>query len=157
MSDYFSLNGSPVDKNNYGEVGQTQNILYKKPDVPDIKEPDTSDIVHNVNDVEKGITNLVSSCNTYCLPLLIIVVIISLSVLCSLCCDVFKNKKITLNLLIGVIVNILAVLLYFQLCQNCMNSNTLVQIIVADLLPWVIYILVIGLLFMYIRNRVIKK
>ena len=89
MSDYFSLNGSPVDKNNYGEVGQTQNILYKKPDVPDIKEPDTSDIVHNVNNVEKelekDVKNVVSSCNTYCLPLLIIVVIISLSVLYSLC------------------------------------------------------------------------
>ena len=67
------------------------------------------------------------------MPLLILVVVITSSIVCSLCVDIFKNKKITLNILLGVIVNLIVIVLYTWLCKTCDNQNTIVQIIVQDI------------------------
>ena len=117
--------------------------------------------VHSDNKVEKNIISDIFtsevSCNTYCVPLLILVCIITVAVLGSLCCDIFKNKKMKMNIVIACGVNIAAVLIYYALCQTCRSENSIIQLIVSDILPWIIYALLIGLIFLYICNRVIKK
>ena len=62
-----------------------------------------------------------------------------------------------MNIVLCCAINIVTVLIYTSLCQTCRNENSLVQLIVSDILPWVIYALLIGLVFLYICNRVIKK
>ena len=163
---HFSLNSSEYAKDNYGSVNVAPKVIHRQPvyrleDNMDKKVPQSinnDNSVSNDNiirEINSGISNI--NCRYYCIPLLILVCIVSLSVLVSLFTDTFKSKKITLNLLIGVIVNIAAVVMYSTICNKCGNDNMVVNIIITDLLPWVIYILLIGLIYMYITNRIIKK
>lgn len=150
-------------------VSHNEKILKERvvPDIDPVDEDhrkngkEVSRIVHSNNKVHRNIIsdifNSEVSCNTYCVPLLVLVCIVTVSILGSLCCDIFKNKKMNINIVLGCAINIVAVLIYFSLCQTCRNENTFVQLIVSDILPWVIYALLIGLVFLYICNRVIKK
>lgn len=154
---------------NSASINNNEKIL-KESILPEIDPSDedyrannteVSRLVHSDNKVHRNIIsdifNSEVSCNTYCVPLLVLVCIVTVSILGSLCCDIFKNKKMNMNIILCCCINIVAVLIYFSLCQNCRNENSIVQLIVSDILPWVIYALLIGLVFLYICNRVIKK
>ena len=158
---YFGMNGKPLNSNNYSKPDLNKRVIQRQPNIPNINDKPNMNLIHNNNKVNNGLLNmnLINNipCNIYCIPLLILVIIITVSIVSSLCVDVFKNNKITLNILIGVIVNIAVVVVYTWLCSSCRNNNVIVQIIVNDIMPWVIYVLLIGLIFLYISNRVIKK
>jgi hypothetical protein len=154
---FHGYNGQPLDKDNFGAANNGKPVIHREANIPIIDDtPSLKNIVNNNALVSSSLIPGLS-CNLYCVPLLILVIVVTVSVLCSLCIDVFKNKKMTLNILWGVVVNIIVVIVYFSLCQKCRNDNVIVQIIVKDILPWVIYVLLIGVLFLYISNRVIKK
>ena len=154
---YYGLNGNPLNKDNSASVNVNKNVIHRQPNIVKVNDKPTLKNVVNTNVVSSPSVIPGLSCNLYCVPLLILVILVTSCVLCSLCLDVFKNKKMTLNILWGVIVNIVVVVVYFSLCQNCQNSNMVVRLLVNDILPWVIYVLLIGVLFLYISNRVIKK
>ena len=128
----------------------------------DYRHNDTkvSKIVQSDNKVKKNMfKNLFGStvsCNTYCVPLLVLVVIITVSILASLCTDIFKNKKVSIQILVACIINLVVVIAYYLLCQKCRNKNSMIQLIVSDVLPWLVYILIIGLVFLYILNKVVN-
>jgi hypothetical protein len=153
---YYGYNGQPLNKNNLGPSNYEPPVIQRQPDIPDINDTPSLKNVVDSNLVNPSLLSGLS-CGVYCIPLLILVIVITSSIVCSLCVDIFKNKKITLNILLGVIVNLIVIVLYSWLCKTCDNQNTIVQIIVKDILPWVVYILLIGLVFLYISNRVIKR
>ena len=152
---YFGINGTPLNKNNYSQAGMPKKVIHRNTNIPDIDDTPSLENVVNTNVVHTKI--LGNQCTVTCIPLLILVVVISLSILCSLFCDIFKNKKLTLYTLFCVIGNISAVCIYTWLCNSCQLNGSVTQIITKSVLPWVIYVLLISLVFLYISNRVIKK
>jgi len=152
---YYSVNGTPLNQNNYSQPNIQKKVMYRKPNIPDIDDTPSIQNVVNSNVVNNNLLNL--PCNIYCTPLLVLVIVISLSLLCSLCCDIFKNKKLTIYTLYCVIVNVITVCIYTWLCKSCQLNNIIVKIVAKDILPWVIYVLLLCSVFLYISNRVIKK
>lgn len=154
---YFGINGQPLEKNNLSNINNNKRVIHRKPVMRKVNDtPSLKNVVNN-NKINSPTLIPGLSCNLYCVPLLILVLIVSVCIISSLCLDVFKNKKMTLNILWGVLVNIVVVVVYFILCQKCQNNNVVVKVLVNDLLPWVVYLLLIGVILLYISNRVITK
>ena len=102
------LNGIPVDNQLIEEFNKywpdvKNSVIQRVPNIPNIRDKPSMNKIINNNAVNRNLinSNLLNGvqCNLYCLPLLILVVIVTCSVLSSLCVDIFKNKQITLNIL----------------------------------------------------------